>query len=89
MTQTSRSNDAEAAAFYMQKYCATHNAYMKYLDKTFAIIDERRGKILALRKEWPKGSEDYRHYSTLLRLLNGLKKEFALVSDADQLPLGL
>jgi hypothetical protein len=59
------------------------------LSKVYAIIDARRGDILDIRKHYEKGSELYRQCSARLRLLNELKKEFAIVSDADQIPLGL
>jgi hypothetical protein len=59
------------------------------LSRALAIIDEHRGDVLDIRKSYEKGTELYRQCSARLRLLNNLKKEFALVSDADQLPLGL
>ena len=59
------------------------------LSKAYAIIDEHRGRILTTRKSCTKGYEMYTVCSAKLRLLNQLKKELALVSDADQIPLGL
>lgn len=59
------------------------------LSKALAIIDEHRGKILAERKQHTKGSDIYTSLSRRLDLLNKLKKEFSLVSDTDQIPLGL
>lgn len=59
------------------------------LSKVLAIIDDHRGDVLDIRNNYTKGTELYRQCSARLRLLNNLKKEFALVSDADQLPLGL
>jgi hypothetical protein len=59
------------------------------LSKALAIIDAERGDVLAIRKNYEKGTELYRQCSARLRLLNKLKKEFSLVSDAEQLPLGL
>lgn len=59
------------------------------LSKAYAIIDEHRGKILSERKHHVKGSDSYSSLSRRLDLLNKLKKEFAFVSDTDQLPLGL
>lgn len=57
--------------------------------KAFAIIDAHRGKILAERKQHTKGSDIYTSLSRRLDLLNKLKKEFSLVSDTDEPPLGL
>lgn len=59
------------------------------LPAVLAIIDTERGEVLDIRKNYEKGSELYRQCSARLRLLNKLKKEFSLVSDAEQLPLGL
>lgn len=59
------------------------------LDKIYEIIDAHRGKILKERKQFTKGSANYEWCSYSLRTLNTLKKEFALVSDSDQIPLGL
>lgn len=64
--------------------------YMKIdLDKAYAIIDEYRGRILKERKQFVKGTDNYTSLSRRLDLLNRLKKEFAIVSDSDQIPLGL
>jgi hypothetical protein len=59
------------------------------LDTAYAIIDHHRGKVLAERKQFTKGTDNYTSLSRRLDLLNRLKREFALVSDSDQLPLGL
>jgi hypothetical protein len=59
------------------------------LSKAYAIIDDKRGKCLHWRSKTTKGTPQYEQFSYALRILNALKKEFALVSDADQLPLGL
>jgi hypothetical protein len=59
------------------------------LDAIYYIIDEHRGRILAERKQFSKGTDNYTSLSRRLDLLNRLKKEFALVSNADQIPLGL
>lgn len=59
------------------------------LSKAYAIIDAHRGRILAERKQFVKGTDNYTSLSRRLDLLNKLKKEFALVSDTDQPPLGL
>jgi hypothetical protein len=59
------------------------------LDKALAIIDEHRGRVLAERKQFVKGTDNYTSLSRRLDLLNRLKKEFSIVSDSDQIPLGL
>jgi hypothetical protein len=59
------------------------------LSKALAIIDKHRGEVLSERANHEKGSPAYSECSDELRRLNRLKKEFALVSDTDQLPLGL
>lgn len=59
------------------------------LDKIYEIIDAHRGKILKERKQFVKGTDNYTSLSRRLDLCNRLKKEFALVSDAEQIPLGL
>jgi hypothetical protein len=59
------------------------------LSKAFAIIDAHRGKILQERRQFTKGTDNYTSLSRRLDLLNKLKREFALVSDSDQIPLGL
>jgi hypothetical protein len=59
------------------------------LSKVLSIIDAHRGKILAERKQHIKGTDGYGSLSRRLDLLNRLKKEFALVSDSEQIPLGL
>jgi hypothetical protein len=57
--------------------------------KALALIDEARGKILASRSGFPKGSLHYNDCSLLLRYLNRLKKEFTDLLDTDEPPLGL
>lgn len=61
------------------------------LSKVYAIIDEERGKLLPLYDMAGMNGHFSEHDSLKqrLRLLNNLKRKFALVSDADQLPLGL
>jgi hypothetical protein len=59
------------------------------VNKMLAIIDEHRGRILKERKQFTKGTDNYTSLSRRLDLLNRLKKEFSLVSDTDQIPLGL
>lgn len=59
------------------------------LSKAYAIIDKKRGILLTIRKPYEKYHPIRLEINGKLRLLNDLKKEFALVSDADQLPLGL
>lgn len=66
------------------------------LSKAYAIIDEERGIFLKKIEELAPRYQDDREaqdhtffYKDQLRLLNKLKRKFALVSDADQLPLGL
>ncbi len=59
------------------------------LSDAYAIIDKYRGKILTEREQHTKGTDNYTSLSRRLDLLNRLKKEFALVSDSDQLPLGV
>lgn len=59
------------------------------LAAVLAIIDKHRGAILAERKQHVKGTDGYGSLSRRLDLLNRLKKEISLVSDTDQLPLGL
>jgi hypothetical protein len=59
------------------------------LSKAFVFIDEERGRFLRERGKFAKGSSEYRMFSSFLKSLNRIKKELALVSDADQLPLGL
>ncbi len=62
---------------------------MLELSEALAIIDTHRGKILTERKQFTKGTDNYTSLSRRLDLLNKLKREFALVSDSDQRPLGL
>jgi hypothetical protein len=57
--------------------------------KAMAVIDEARGKILASRRHFPKTSLHYKDCSYVLRVLNGLKKEFTDLLDTDQPPLCL
>jgi hypothetical protein len=59
------------------------------LSKVYTIIDEERGEVLETRRLLSKGSLSYLSCSLRLRMLNRLKRKFALVSDADQLSLGL
>lgn len=59
------------------------------LAKALAIIDEQRGLILAERKQHTKGSDQYLSLSRRLDLCNKIKRRLALVSDSDQIPLGL
>lgn len=59
------------------------------LDKALAIIDEHRGRILAERKQFTKGTDNYTSLSRRLDLLNRLKRELSLVPNTDQIPLGL
>lgn len=59
------------------------------LANAYAIIDAERGVILRRRLQWAKGTDQYKELSGYLRMLNKLKKEFAHLSDADQIPLGL
>lgn len=65
------------------------------LGKAYAIIDEERGKLLKERKKYKTNNfysddaDKYEELSNRLRLLNKLKRQFALVSDSDQIPLGL
>jgi hypothetical protein len=59
------------------------------LSEAYAIIDAERGACLRVRGKFAKGSPEYAQCSERLRMLNRLKKEFASVSNADQLPLGL
>lgn len=59
------------------------------LSKVYAIIDEERGRWLSVRKPYPRFHPIRTEVNSKLRLLNKLKERFALVSDADQLPLGL
>lgn len=59
------------------------------LSKVLAILDEHRGKLLKERKQHIKGTDQYGSLSRRLDLLNKLKKEFSIVSDTDQIPLGL
>lgn len=59
------------------------------LSQAFAIIDAYRGRILAERKQFTKGTDNYTSLSRRLDLLNRLKKEFSHLSDSEQIPLGL
>lgn len=59
------------------------------LSKAYAIIDHKRGEILKQRRETEKGSPMRSTFNSVLHHLNQLKKELALVSDSDQIPLGL
>lgn len=59
------------------------------LGRAFKIIDEYRGRLLKERKQFTKGTDNYTSLSRRLDLLNKLKKEFALVSDTNEPPLGL
>lgn len=59
------------------------------LSKALALIDHNRGQWLKVRGSYEKSDECYRLCSAALRMLNVLKKELSIVSDADQLPLGL
>lgn len=59
------------------------------LAKAYAIIDAHRGRILTERRQFTKGTDNYTSLSRRLDLLNRLKREFALVSDTDEPPLGL
>lgn len=59
------------------------------LSNSLALIDQQRGEVLKQRREYEKGSAVYSCYSEMLRRLNRLKKELALVSDSDQLSLGM
>jgi hypothetical protein len=59
------------------------------LEAVLSIIDGHRGSILAERKQHTKGTDGYGSLSRRLDLLNRLKKEISLVSDADQRSLGL
>jgi hypothetical protein len=59
------------------------------LSKVYAVIDAHRGRWLDIRKNYDKYHPIRLSCNSHLRLLNKLKKEFALVSDAEQLPLGL
>jgi hypothetical protein len=59
------------------------------LSKALAILDAHRGDVLDQRKLYVKGTARYVEQSVILRRINQIKKELALVSDADQLPLGL
>lgn len=59
------------------------------LDEIMLILDEQRGRFLELRKMEEKDSDEYKRYSSMMRLINSLKKQIANVFDTDQLPLGL
>lgn len=59
------------------------------LDEIMLILDEQRGRFLELRKMEDKDSDEYKRYSSMMRLINSLKKQIANVFDTDQLPLGL
>lgn len=59
------------------------------LDEIMIILDEQRGRFLELRKMEEKDSDEYKRYSSMMRLINSLKKQIANVFDTDQLPLGL
>lgn len=59
------------------------------INKILAILDEHRGRILKERKQHTKGTDLYNSLSRRLDLLNQLKREYSLVSDTDQIPLGL
>lgn len=59
------------------------------LDEILLIIDKHRGRILEVRKLYEKDDIQYKQYSNILKLLNGLKREVCDVFDTDQFALGL
>lgn len=59
------------------------------LSKALAIIDAHRGRLLKERKQFTKGTDNYTSLSRRLDLCNTIKRELALVSDAEQLALGV
>lgn len=59
------------------------------LDEIMLILDEQRGRFIELRKMEEKDSDEYKRYSSMMRLINSLKKQIANVFDTDQLSLGL
>jgi hypothetical protein len=53
------------------------------------LLDEHRGRLLETRALSDKESVEYKKYSSMLRLINLIKKQVSDVFDADQLSLGL
>lgn len=53
------------------------------------IIDDHRGELLKERKQHTKGTDIYNSLSRRLDLLNKLKRQFSIVLDTDEKPLGL
>lgn len=59
------------------------------LDEILDLLDKRRGRLLESRSMEEKDSEEYKRYSSLLRLINALKKDMTNLFDTDQKHLGL
>lgn len=59
------------------------------LDDILTLLDEHRGRLLETRKLSEKDTEEYKKYSSMLRLINVIKRQVTDVFDTDQLSLGL
>lgn len=59
------------------------------LDEILEVLDKRRGTLLNSRSLEEKDTEEYKRYSSNLRLINALKKDLTNLFDTDQKHLGL